>query len=253
MELRKRLNDIAGKVPYIGKALTAEIKPRDLAVAAIAAVYLTLGSINPAKAGPRVNTEAMWGENEDAQTMTLDTKVFGTIGGKLDYFLRNRTPIDMNERNTTRPTVTFIDLDYELLKGLDVVLAAELVTGAPADPRRKMQNFYTKNGLMLYTVATRKLGEDPNTKWKFDLGYSGKIRGDLGWRTNLEQWFIFPDGDPTATISRFRLGATYQIPGSKTILSFGPALDINNIQNGDDAATNPRTMMPGAHLSLQFK
>lgn len=251
--IREKLNETVEKIPYIGEALTTEIKPRDLAIAAVAAAYITLGSVNPAKTGPKVIVEDMWAKNEDAQTMTLDTKVFGTIEGKLDYFLRNRTPIDMNEDNTTGHSVTFVDLNYELFKGFDVVLAEKLVTGAPAETRPGLQYTLTKNGFMFYTLATRSINEHPSTEWKFDAGYSGPTREDWGWRTNWEQWLILPDGKPTTTISRIRLGATYQMPGSKTSVSFGPAVDISNIQNGEDATVNPRTVMPGAYVSVTFK
>lgn len=226
---------------------------RKIIATGLMAAYLTAASILPAKAGPKVIVEDMWGENEDAQTMTLDTKVFGTIEGKLDYFLRNRTPIDMNEENTVGHSVTFVDLNYELFKGLDVVLAEKLVTGAPAETRPGLQYTLTKNGFMFYTLATRSINEHPSTEWKFDAGYSGPIREAWGWRTNLEQWFILPDGKPTTTISRFRLGATYQMPGSRTSVSFGPAVDISNFQNGENATVNPRTVMPGAYVSVTFK
>lgn len=252
MSIRKKLNETAGKIPYVGKALAKEIGLKEIGIMGIGA-YMALVNAIPAKAGPRVYVEDMWGENETTQTMTLDTKIFGTIEGKLDYFLRNRTPIDMNDNNTVGDSMTFVDLNYEFLKGLDAVLAAKLTTGSSAESRLGLQYMWTKDGLFFYTLATRKLNEDPNTEWKFDVGYSGPISGNWGWRTNWEGLFTFPDGQTTTNISRIRLGATYRMPNSKTILSFGPALDINNIQNGENAATHPRTVMPGAYMSISFK
>jgi len=251
--IRERLNEAVEKVPYVGKLLAAEIKTRDLAIAAVAAAYHAFGSMNPAKAGPKVNVESMWGENEDAQTMTLDTKIFGNIAGNLDWFLRNRTGIDMDNENAIGPSITFADLNYEILPGLDIVVAAKLPMPGQFEPRAGLQYTYANNGFLFYTLATRKLNENPNTEWKFDLGYGRPINGNWGWRTNWEQWLTFPDGQTTTTTSRIRLGATYAVPGSGTVLSFGPAVDINNIQNGDDAAVNPRAVMPGAYVSVQFK
>ncbi|PIN86804.1 hypothetical protein COV19_02935 [Candidatus Woesearchaeota archaeon CG10_big_fil_rev_8_21_14_0_10_44_13] len=259
-KIRERLNKTVENVPYIGKVLTSEITLKDLVMTTVAAGYLILGRMDPAKAGPRVNVESMYGEDEDVQTMTLDTKIWGTIEGKLDYFLRNRTPIDMNsdadgttDDNMVGPSMTLMHLNYEIFKGFDIVAAAKLTTGAPLEERFGIQYTWTKNGFLFYTLATRKINEDPNTEWKSDLGYSGPLSGNFGWRTNWEQLFTFPDGQTTTNSSRIRLGVTYKMPGSGTILSLGPAMDINNIQNGENAATNPRTMMPGAYLSVDFK
>lgn len=221
---------------------------------------MTLAGLSAANAAPRVSIEAMLGETETAQTLNLETKAFGAIGGKLDYFLKNRTPIETNNYvsdtavdNAVGPSMTFVDINYELLKGLDAVLAAKLTTGFPAEARVGVQYAFSKDGFMFYTLATRKLNENPNTEWKFDLVYNEPMSASWGWRANWEESFTIPDDLPATNTSRFRIGATYTIPDSGTVVSFGPAVDINNIQNGEDAKENPRTVMRGAYVSLQFK
>jgi hypothetical protein len=194
--------------------------------------------------------------------MTLDMKGFTSLtdllpddkdAGEIEGFGRIRIPRDMNNDNTVGSSMIFLDLSYQLIKGLDIILAEKFTTGSPAETRVGMQYAWAKDGFAFYTMASRKLNENPDTDFKFDIGYNGPMSANWGWRTNWEQFFTFPDGKAATNLSRVRLGLTYQLPGSGTVVSFGPALDINNIQNGENAPVNPRTMMPGAYVSVLFK
>lgn len=213
------------------------MKLKKLLIAGITAAYLAAASLNPAKAA-NATVEAVSGE----KTGTLDTKVSGTMPGKIGYFLRNRTNIDYQADNNVSE-FSLVDLTYPLGKGFDLVAEGQFSCGVPFDSRLGVQ--YFKNlgeGITFYGAVTRNLDENPNTELTTVLGYSKDINGKLKLMGRWEEIINVGDKTYNYDISRLRLGI-----GNDDIM-IGPALDISGVGSGERP-----TYVPGAFIQIKLK
>jgi len=236
MPIRKKLNEVVGKIPCIGDILTTEVNSRGLAGLALGS-YMALVNAVPALAA-NVTLEAVSGE----QTGTLDTKVSGTLPIKIGYFFRNRTSVNYETDNQVG-SFSLLDLTYPLVKGFDFVAEGQFTNGMPFDPRLGVQYFKGfKSGITAYALVTRNFSENPNTELTTVLGYTRDIDGKLKLVGRWEEIINIGDENYNYDTSRLRLGIGN---GQVTV---GPALDIFGIGSGERP-----TYAPGVFVQVKLK
>ncbi len=256
MSIRTKLNQTIEKIPIIGGFLASEISPRNLALTALATLCLA----GPANAA-RVSIEEFFGAGSNqgvAQSVAVtDAKGWVSLTKRLDGFGRIINTADLNNENAVSPTYGWGNLNYEVLGNerskLDVLAGAEFISGRPLDPRVGAQFTFADKGFLFYGCGTYSLNPNPTAKIKYDVGYTGPMSAGFGGRINLEQAFTLPYNGPATNITRLRLGATWEIPSTKAVISGGLGLDVNNFQNGPKSPVNPRVVLIGAYLSGMFQ
>lgn len=208
-----------------------------LLMAGIAAAYLVVGALNPAKAA-NVTIEAVSGEDSG----TLDTKISGNLPFKIGYFFRNRTSLNYEADNGVS-AFSLLDITYPLGKGFDFVAEGQFATGASFDPRLGVQYFKGfKNGITAYALVTRNFNENPNTELTTVFGYTRDINGKLKLVGRIEEVVNIGDKIYNFDITRLRLGIGN---GQVTI---GPALDIFGI----GSEQGPQ-YFPGGFITVKIK
>ncbi len=194
----KRLNEIAEKIPYIGKVLTTKIRPEHL-VAAIG-VFIA----GEAQAGGSL--ELLVGD-KDART---DIKAYGTVTedadlptDKVGYFLRNRTSADYKGNSTF---FAVGDTWYPIAGGFDALLEGQAWPGAGLQPRFGMQSFHKFGKLTLYHSSTRSVGPNPDTEVVVRPTFTPNISGDYNLFLRVEAITNIGDGQFNYATQRPRIG-----------------------------------------------
>lgn len=239
MSLRKKLNETAEKIPYVGDVLAREIGIKEIGVAALGA-YMVLVSAAPALAAD-ASVELVSGVDADNYThTTIDAKLSGELAKRTGIFLRNRTGIDSESMVNS---FTCIDLTYALGKGFDAVGETQFSAGAEIDPRLGVQYFHKfRNGITTYALVTRNFNDDPNTELTGVLGYSGILKGEWKLMGRWEEIINIGDETYNYDTTRLRLGI------NRGRFSFGPALDISGIGSGERP-----TYIPGGFVQVKLK
>ncbi|MEK6825541.1 MAG: hypothetical protein AABY00_02020, partial [Nanoarchaeota archaeon] len=180
---------------------------------------------------------------------TLDTKVGGTLGKHFNYFGRNITTFDHNEK--TSSPFSFIDLSVNVGKGFTLVNETQFIDssqGTIVTPRLGFEYFGKlspiSTNLTLYTINTVNVpthrdpllnGENVTTlTWSPPLGKTGRYSGLLQVEavTNIgEKGYNFASQNFRAgiTTKRFEWGLGVNLghaPDKKMSYTLGPFASI---------------------------
>lgn len=206
-------------------------------ISLLAATFFAAAGIKAAKAAD-VSVEIM----STDKNAVLDTKVSGTICGKVGYFARNLTNVDYtSEPGSQVSSFSLADMIYPLGKGFDIVAELQLPSGAQADPRLGVQ--YIKEigkGGSAYFLATRNFSEEPNTETLLILDYSRTLDDNWSLRTGLEHVLNISDKGYNFDWQKFRLGLENKGFG------FGAAVESSSLYSG-----NPEIRL-GGFISKKF-
>ncbi len=215
MNIREMFNDAVSQIPYVGEALTTEINPKGLAMAALAAT-IALTPV-PTKAGGSV--EVMAGHNQT----TIDTKISTEIAPKANLFIRQITTADYEGE------VGFFglaDVSYNIFDGLDVVAEVQAAPGMGVIPRAGLQYFGQLGDFSVYVLGTVKTMENPDGEFVVNLGYTPKISDNVNLLLNLEDLTSVGEKGHNFSVEKLRTGVTFMEK-----YQVGAALDLTILGN----------------------
>ncbi|MBD3312841.1 hypothetical protein GF345_00180 [Candidatus Woesearchaeota archaeon] len=244
MSLRKILNETAERIPYIGKTLTEEIRPRHALATGLTAAYLLM----PGSSSGAGVLEAVYGNDNKGDTrtemITLDTKAFGNLvkedindyNLRMNYFLRTRIMTDLDPADSEMDSNVsavmcgkiMFPLDAEMPGNLSPIIESLFVPGKEFVPRIGFQYVFNTGDLSNYVHIIRSFNENPQTDIMTVNSYDPKGNSPY---IRLETITNFGDRGPESfnfSLARIRLGA--DIDGWR----LGYANDITGIGNGDE-------------------
>ncbi|MBU0536395.1 MAG: hypothetical protein KKE20_05480 [Nanoarchaeota archaeon] len=240
MEIRKTVNDIAGKVPYLGDILTKEIKPRHALAGAVLALGLGYAAESNAA---NVRLEATYGSDRQgdkkAEVYTMDTLVSGKLSNHLKYSFRNRTEMDVDnpdpEKDNKVGGMSLINLGYLLdlpMPGKASVLGVvSFPPGGEAVPRIGLDYFIADKGFAGYIQGHRNLGDNPNTELFGWASWNPQTDGPVNPYVRVEGLTNIPDTgwkDGGFALGRVRVGV------EKDGWAAGYSNDITGIGSGGE-------------------
>ena len=199
MTIRQKLNDTVSQIPYVGEILTAEINPKQLGMAAMAATI----ALSPTAVNAGGSVEAMAGH----QSTTIDTKISTEIAPRTNLFLRQMTTADY-EGNVS--FFGLANLSYNIVGGLDVVGEVQAAPGMGVIPRLGAQYFGQFGDFAVYALATVKTMENPDGEFVVNLGYTPKLSENISLLANLENLTSVGEAGHNFSVQRLRAGITVQ-------------------------------------------
>jgi hypothetical protein len=203
-------------------------------VSMVAACWLALGSIAPAKAADG-SIEAMCGEKQCVQ----DLKMSGALTPKIGVFARERTKVDYAKQVGH---FGLVDLTHKVVGGLDGVLEVQYIPGLGAMPRAGVQYFQAVGDVGMYALATSSLTEPFYGEVIASVSYAPKLTPELGLTFSVEDVTDFSSKGHDFSEQRLRAGVTI---GDK--LQVGAAGDI--VELGEEGQT---TYNLGGYVGLKF-
>ena len=228
--MRKQFNDLMKKIPYVGDALTTEIKSKHLITAGMAA--LGIGSAVPAQAGGSIDTLV------GSKSTVLDVKSYGDVIGDLDFFARFT---DNLSYKGGMGTFGLANLSYPLVGSLLGVLETQFIPGYGTVPRAGVKNFSSNGSWSLFGLATVSVEDELTVEGLVEVGYSGKhITGNIEYIADFMK-----DGKPLFSILRARVGYNVNVD-----LVVGAGVDITSLDGTNTA--NELEFNAGAHVKINY-
>ncbi|MBW2996846.1 hypothetical protein KY349_00735 [Candidatus Woesearchaeota archaeon] len=191
-------------------------------IAAIIAATLACGAPKPAKAD---YAELMAGD----KGTTLDMRVGVELAPKLNLFSINRTSVDYDNEVSY---FGIVDLTYNLVDGLDLVMETQAVPGMGVVERAGLQYFTAVGDLSIFAVGTCSLQENPDGEFVLNIGYTPSITEDVKLTFGAEVVTNVGEQGHNFSEQRFRAGLKVDK------YEFGAAVDMAEFGNEADLSYN---------------
>lgn len=206
MTLREKINDYAGRIPYLGDILTAEVDDRILARVALG-LALTFSPIGakaeePAKAEPKAkgSIEMM----VEPESVTLDVIVRVPLASRTHFLSRTLMTINYGDKGKAN-TFHMLKADHELVYGFGLVVAA---AGNPQEikPRLGAQGFWKVGDIGFYTHFLVSPEEKPEMLSDTIISYSRELREGTYLVGTFENATFFNEKGNKLSVQKARFG-----------------------------------------------
>ena len=184
MTIKQKINNYFGTVS------------KGLATAALAASLIFSPKFAEAASG---SVEVVAGN----EAVTLDAKLFGELAPKTNFLARTRLTTDYG--NNLNP-FTLVDLSYNLIDGLDVVMEMQFTPTDGFVARPGVQYFGKWNDFSLFALGTVSIDENPTGEIITLMQYTPKLSDALKLITQIETVTNFGEPGHNFSVERLRLG-----------------------------------------------